>query len=149
MTQTPFPPMAPIRVDRDGLWAWDGRPMVHDGILRYLKQHLELDSDGNYWVAVGPSRVPVLVADAPLSVEALLDGPPRLRLDDDSEEPLSGALVLEMSADHRLFAPVKAGRYRALLSRAAHHQVWEGLEEDGDGHVLTLGASRVPVLLRS
>ena len=140
--------MNPIHVDRDGRWDWEGRPMLHEGILRYLKQNLEQDTDGGWWVTVGPSRVPVIVEDAPFLVEALLADPPRLRLDDGSEEPLPAPFALVQDAEHRLHTRARGGKYRALLSRAAHHQVWGALEEDAGGRRwLVLGATSVPVEL--
>ena len=149
MTEQPaFPPMSPIRVDRDGHWAWEGQPMVHDGILVYLKQHLERDPEGQYWIAVGPSRVPVIVEDAPFVVETLASNPARLVLDDTSEEPVGALLALASTADNRLYARVKGGRDRALLSRKAHHQIWDALQEDAAGRLwLELGGQRLSVSL--
>lgn len=135
--------MPPIHVDRDGAWAWEGRPLVHEQILAYLKQNLERDADGAYWVAVDGARVKVEVADAPYVVEALLADPPRIRLDDATEEPLPEPLVVREDADHRLHVRVKGGRERALLSRSAHQQVWAALSGDGDAPRLTLGARTV------
>lgn len=139
------PPMTPIHVDRDGGWAWDGKPLVHDGILRYLKQNLERDDQGRYWVAVEAGRVPVIVEDAPYLVEALLEDPPRARLDDGRELPLASPLSLLTSDEHRFYLPVS--QERALFSRHAHHQLWDGLDEDAGGWALTLGAHRLHVEL--
>lgn len=138
--------MAPIHVDRDGGWAWRGEPLVHDGILLYLKQHLQRDRDGSYWVTVDSARVPVVVEDAPFVVATLLSSPPRMRLDDEREIPLPEPLELFTSGEHRLY--VAAGSERALLSRQAHHQVWNGIEEDPDGSLrLLLGTDRLTVVL--
>ena len=109
----------------------------------------ERDPEGNYWIAVGPSKVPVVVEDAPFRVEALLHDPPRLKLDDGHEEPIAGALELAMTREHRLYATVKGGVYRALLSRNAHHQIWDALDEDARGAFLLLGGERIPVNLKT
>lgn len=137
--------MTPIHVDRDGGWVWDGKPLVHTGILRYLKENLSRDDQGRYWVAVDAGRVPVIIEDAPYLVEALLADPPRARLDDGRELPLASPLILFTSGEHRFYLPVR--EERALLSRNAHHQLWDGLEEDAAGLALTLGPTRLPVRL--
>lgn len=138
--------MPPIHVDRDGGWAWEGKPLVHDGILLYLKQNLERDAQGRYWVSVEAGRVPVIVEDAPYLVEALLADPPRARLDDGREVPLAAPLALTTSDEHRFY--MQAGTERALFSRRAHHQLWDGLEEDAAGRLhLVLGTDRLAVVL--
>lgn len=124
--------MPPIHIDREGQWRWEGRPMVHENILGHLKQHLERDTEGRWWVAVGATRVPVVVEDAPYLVEAISLEDRTLRLDDGTVESIAAPLELLSSRDHRLYARVKKDAL-ALLSRTAHQLVWDRLEQHGDG----------------
>src|SRR5687768_9688180 len=86
--------MPPIRIDREGQWQWEGQPMVHENILEHLKQHLERDAEGHWWVAVGAARVPVEVEDAPYVVEAISLDDRTLRLDDGTVETITPPLEL-------------------------------------------------------
>jgi hypothetical protein len=140
-----------ILVDRDGQWTWNGQPMVHERILPFLKRRLRRDPDGRYWVRLQGAQVPVQVEDAPFVVLGIDGGdPPRLRLDDGVVERVTEPLTLLVGPGHRLYMPVRRGRHRAVLSRAAHQQVWQSLEITEDESAwLRLGDRRVRVDIRT
>jgi hypothetical protein len=145
---SPFPAEA-IQVDRDGNWIWQGRPMVHERILPYLKRYLRQDAQGQYWIRLEAGRIPVDVADSPYVVLHFDAGPPaRVHLDSGGRERLSDPLLLMVGDGHRLYTLVRGARHRALLSRAAHQQVWDTLERDETGQTwMTLGGVRRRVML--
>ena len=68
------------------------------------------------------------------------------RLDDGRMIPLSAPIAFVTSGEHRFYLPVQDER--ALLSRQAHHQLWDGLSEDDAGGLeLRLGPDRLRVTL--
>src|SRR5688572_26061967 len=57
------PAMTPYRleIDQDGIWTYNGAPLIHPKGLALFKDHLQREADGSYFVAFGPQRGPVAV----------------------------------------------------------------------------------------
>jgi hypothetical protein len=133
-----------LGIGRDGEWLHDGEEITHAGILRSLRDSLQVDAEGHF-IAIGPARVPVEVEDAPyVAVRVEAEGDQLvLTLNDLSREPL-GIDTLSFAPDGVPRCRVKGGRFRARLSRAAAYQLLERVvhDEASDTATLVVGGAR-------
>jgi hypothetical protein len=135
-----------LSVARDGTWRVGELPVVHEATLRRLKRRLVFEEQGAF-VIEGSRRLPVRVEGPAFVVTRLrLDAEKAAayaRLDDGSEEPLGdGALGMD-AATGAFDCAVRGGRARARLSRAAHQQLLEAVDEQDGGFVLCVGTRRL------
>jgi len=74
----------PMRIDRDGRWWHEGRPIPRPELVRLFATALWRAPDGRYWLLTPYERIPVEVEDTPFLVVGLEtegEGPDRtLRL---------------------------------------------------------------------
>jgi hypothetical protein len=135
-----------VRVLKDGRWRVGGFPVVHEPSLRHLKSRLVFEDEGAF-VVDGAQRMPVVVEGPPLEVVRVeIDaehGEARVRLDDDTEEPLREAYVVWDTG--RIECPVRGGRTRAVFSRGAHQTVLDHFAEEDGRFYLQVGAGQVPI----
>jgi len=68
----------------------------------------------------------------------------RLRLNDDSEEPLDPA-TLSVGTGNVLYTRVKGGSTRARFLRPAYYQLAPAIEEQGGRFLLTSGGARFEI----
>jgi hypothetical protein len=54
-----------LAIDRDGIWTYNGLPLIHPKGLAMFKDHLQRDEAGRYFVQFGPMTGPVEVEDFP------------------------------------------------------------------------------------
>lgn len=54
-----------LAIDTDGIWTYNGAPLIHPKGLALFKDHLQRAADGRYFVQFGPLVGPVDVADFP------------------------------------------------------------------------------------
>jgi hypothetical protein len=139
-----------IRIHADGVWTYDGRPMVHEAIRRRFQRSLRRLADGRHVVELDGQWCEVVVEDTPLFVERIRvtgdsdAGEPEtivLELDDGAEEPLDPG-TLRLVDDNRLYCAVRGGRLRARFKRRAWLQIAERLRLEGPP-----GAETVHLLL--
>lgn len=135
-----------LSVAPDGTWRVGELPVVHATTLRWLKSLLAFD-DGGAFVSDGVRRLPVRVDGPPFVVTRLaLDattGTARAYLDDGSEESIEDHTLGMDAATGAFDCRVRAGRARARLSRTAHQQLLEAVDEQDGGFVLCVGARRL------
>jgi hypothetical protein len=135
-----------VRVAPDGAWTVGGLPIRHLPSLRLLKSRLHFSEDGAFLLD-GPVRLPVRVEGPPFEVKDLrLDpdtGQVSVRLDDGSEERINELGMDEVSG--RFVCVVRGGRARAVLSRAAHQELLEHVEQKDGLFYLAVGSSRLPL----
>jgi hypothetical protein len=137
----PLPPVGDdepytLAIDTDGIWTYNGAPLIHPKGLAMFKDHLRRNADGSYYVQFGPLVGPVDVADFPYVA----------RFMDATDE---GLLVLwntppgELVPPGRLFqAPngtlairVKDGTMPAKFDRGSSTRLGAMLEADAEGAV--------------
>jgi hypothetical protein len=125
-----------LAIDTDGIWTYNGAPLIHPKGLAMFKDHLRRAADGSYFVQFGPLVGPVEVADFPYVarfVEASDDGlrvvwnlPP-------------GELVppdrLFHAPDGTLAVRVKDGTLPAKFDRVSSTRLGVLLESGPDGDV--------------
>ena len=135
-----------LSVAPDGTWRVGELPVQHATTLRWLKSRLVFDDDGAF-VTDGRRRLPVRVEGPPFVVTRLrleaASGSAYARLDDGSEEALGDRALSLDAATGAFDCAVRGGRTRARLSRAAHQQLLEAVDEQGDGFVLCVGPRRL------
>ena len=64
------PPPADLRIDREGRWFANGRPVIHEKILKLFRESLVRDGD-RYFIRIGDEENPVIVEDKPFCVRRL------------------------------------------------------------------------------
>lgn len=135
-----------LSVASDGTWRVGDLPVVHEATLGWLKRHLVFE-DGGAFVSDGNQRLPVRVDGPPFVVTRLrldaVSGSATACLDDGSEEPIHDHALRLDAATGACDCAVRGGRTRARLSRAAHQQLLEAVDEQGQGFVLCVGPRRV------
>lgn len=132
----------------DGSWQVGELPAAHEATLRWLKQHLVFEDEGAFLVD-GTRRVAVQVDGPAFEVlELHLDeasDSARVRLDDGQEEELEDDALGMDESSGRFECRVRAGRARAVLSRAAHQALLEHTEEEDGRFFLRAGRRRLSI----
>lgn len=85
-----------ISIDKDGLWYYNGRQIIHPTVLRMFNDGLSRVDDGTYILEVEGDRAAVEVEDAPIVVRGVMPVMDRddglvgfiLALSDDTKEAL-------------------------------------------------------------
>ena len=127
-----------IRLDADGRFWHDGELIENANVSRAFHRGLERAPDGRWMVRFGWDWAFIQIDDAPYQVLGISLGDPiRIRLDDESEEPLDPG-SLRASSEGVLYARVKQGA-DARLSRAAQGQLAPLLHERAGKLVLRMG----------
>jgi hypothetical protein len=136
-----------IRFGRDGLWYCDGERIPNAAICRLYARAMTVGDDGVARLELGEDRAQVEIEDTPwvvTTVDDVADGDVRLRLNDESEEPLDPG-TLRVGPDNVLYARVKGGRVEARFLRKAYYALMRRAEpgpREGEC-VLRVGDRRV------
>jgi uncharacterized protein len=129
-----------IKIDKDGLWYYNGAHMFRKEILTVFFEHLKIDECGKYSIELGPERCYLEVEDTAFVVEAVYKN----RIPDNGREQIEIVLsddsceILEMNSlqegkDNVLYCRVKDGRFTARFSRKSYYQLAEFIEESENG----------------
>ena len=129
-----------IRIDKDGLWYYNGAHMFRKEILCVFFQHLKMDDCGKYLIEMGEERCYLHVEDTPFVVEAVYmqkrqDGDRdqiNILLSDDSCEKLD-MHSLKAGKDNVLYCRVKEGKFTARFLRKSYYQLAEFIEQTENG----------------
>ena len=121
------PPPADLRIDRDGRWFANGKPVVHEKILGLFRDSL-VREQGAYFVRIGAETNPVIVEDTPFCVRGLYlentgDGLDsiRLLLNDGRTIDLDPA-TLRAPDNQSLYCSIPGAGFEARFSREALSQ---------------------------
>jgi hypothetical protein len=64
-----------MRIDRDGVWYHEGRPIARQALVKLFATVLSRDADGSYWLKTPAEQGRIEVEDAPfVIVELTVDG---------------------------------------------------------------------------
>jgi hypothetical protein len=129
-----------IKIDKDGIWYYNGAHMFRKEILSVFFQNLRIDECGRYLIELGPERCYLDVEDTAFVVAAVyktkLPGNGLEQIDillnDDSCEKLE-TNSLYTGRDNVLYCRVKEGRFTARFSRNSYYQLAEFIEESENG----------------
>lgn len=122
-----------IRIDRGGVWHYQGSPIGRKELVRLFATVLHRDEDGDYWL-VTPAEVGRLtVEDAPLiAVELALSGSGRqqiitLRTNVDTLVTVDGGHPIRVDIDPETKQPspylIMDGGIEAKLTRAVYYEL--------------------------
>ena len=129
-----------IKIDKDGIWYYNGAHMFRKEILSVFFQNLRIDECGRYLIELGPERCYLDVEDTAFVVAAVyktkLPGNGLEQIDillnDDSCEKLE-TNSLYTGRDNVLYCRVKEGRFTARFSRNSYYQLAEFIEQSENG----------------
>jgi hypothetical protein len=135
-----------LHVLPDGSWRVGDYQVLHPPTLRYLKSHL-VDEGGQHFVVDGEQRMPIQVEGPPFEVTTLvLDeaaGIAAVVLDEGSKEVVGDASLGMNRETGRFECAVRAGRFRACLSRGAHQMLLDHIVEEEGKFFLHVGPGRI------
>jgi len=126
-----------IRIDKEGVWYYNGEEMFRKDIVNLLYEHLSRDEEGNYVIVMGEERCVIEVEDVPYVIRAVYkfseNGEEKeyvkLVMNDLSVEDLDPSTVW-IGHDNIPYCTVKEGRFTARFSRAGYYQLAEYIEYD-------------------
>jgi hypothetical protein len=129
-----------IKIDKDGIWYYNGAHMFRKEILSIFFQNLRIDECGRYLIELGPERCYLHVEDTAFVVAAVYkinlpcNGREQIDvlLNDDSCEKLE-TNSLYTGEDNVLYCRVKEGRFTARFSRNSYYQLAEFIEQSENG----------------
>ncbi len=129
----------PIKVDKEGLWYYQGALMFRKDILEVFFKNLKRDEEGRYLVELEGDKSFIEVEDTPIVVEAVSKNDRKDRegesieiaLSDSTSESLDPS-TLRMNTENVLYCTIKNGKFEARFLRAAYYQIAEFIEHDGE-----------------
>ncbi|MGA3280329.1 MAG: DUF1285 domain-containing protein [Smithella sp.] len=129
-----------IKIDKDGIWYYNGAHMFRKEILSVFFQNLRIDECGRYLIELGLERCYLHVEDTAFVVAAVYktklpcSGGEQIEilLNDDSCEKLE-TNSLYTGRDNVLYCRVKEGRFTARFSRNSYYQLAEFIEQSENG----------------
>jgi hypothetical protein len=137
-----------IRIDRDGVWYFEGREIIRKDILSLFYDSLHLDDTG-YYLEINREQERLEVEDTVFLVghaELVRDGEEFfvLSLNDGTEERLDLA-TLHIRPGNIPYCQVKGGRFPARFLRLPFYQVAQHAQydEEGDEYFLLLNGKRI------
>jgi len=124
-------PSLAIRVDKEGLWYYEGALMFRKDILEVFFQNLKRDEKGRYLVDYKGEKSRIEVEDTPFVVERVLkhDTTIEIFLSDFTSETLDPT-TLRMNEDNVLYCTIRNGELPARFLRAAYYQIAEYIVHD-------------------
>ncbi len=136
-----------IRIDRDGIWYYQGTPINRPALVRLFASALRQENDGSYWLVTPAERGRVEVEDVPFTAVALrAEGGGRAQklifrsnLDEEviagEDHPLRVAKLAGDKAgasDERIPYILIRDRLEARILRPVFYQLVEFGEENGE-----------------
>jgi len=147
-----------IRIDKDGVWYYNGNEIFRDEIVRYFYQNLKKDEAGRYLIELDDDCCYLEVEDAPFVVRAVYRCTGRtdneefinLLLSDYSIEKLNPD-SLWAGKDNVLYCSVKENAFVARFSRASYYQLANFIEcgDNEDEYFIWLNGKHFPITVVS
>ncbi|MFA6450263.1 MAG: DUF1285 domain-containing protein [bacterium] len=131
------PPPADIRIDREGRWFANGKPIVHEKILSLFCQSIVREGD-SYMIRIGEESNPVIVEDTPFCVRGLYlenteEGVDLIRLLlSDGRTICLAPETLRAPDTQSLYCSIPGTDLEARFSREALSQFGRFLEHDAE-----------------
>ena len=145
---------AAIKVDRDGVWYFEGRKIIRQDILSLFYASLHLDED-RYYIEIDGERQYLEVEDTVFLVqgaELVRDSEEAfvISLNDGTEEKLD-LHTFRIAEGNVPYCLVKGGRFPARFLRLPFYQVAQHVlhDEETDEYFLLLNGKRIVLQARS
>ena len=130
---------AEIVINKEGIWLYNGQPIVNKAIYLFFNQNLEYSPAGGYQVRVGAEVSPVAVEDTPFVVTDVVlvsvpqqgEGFFKIFLNDETEEQLD-LESLSVGKDNVLYCAVKGGKFRARFLRPGYYRLAQHILQEGE-----------------
>jgi hypothetical protein len=145
-----------IRIDKEGVWYYNGAHMFRKEILCVFFEHLQIDECGKYLIQLNEECYYLDVEDTAFVVAAVYktksceDG--RFQIDvllsDDSCEKLE-MNSLHIGKDNVLYCRVKKGKFIARFSRNSYYQLAEFIEQSENGNHFFINLNGEKYLINS
>jgi hypothetical protein len=139
-----------IRVDRDGLWYFEGREIIRKDILSLFYESLHLEGD-SYYLEINGERECLEVEDTVFLVQGaeLVKEKEEvflIRLNDGTQEQLD-LDTLRITKENIPYCLVKGGKFPARFLRLPFYQVAQHAlhDEETDEYFLLLNGRRIPL----
>jgi len=140
-----------IRVDKDGLWYYQGREIIRKDILSLFYASLHLDDEEGYYLAIKGERERLEVEDTVFLVEGaelVKDSEEAfvIRLNDGTEEQLD-LDTFRIAEGNVPYCLVKEGRFPARFLRLPFYQLAQHAQHDEDAneYYIMLNGRRFPL----
>ncbi|HET6459877.1 MAG TPA: DUF1285 domain-containing protein [Syntrophales bacterium] len=124
-----------IRIDKDGVWYYNGNEIFRDEIVRYFYQNLKRDEAGRYLIELDGDCCYLEVEDAPFVVRAVYRCTGRTDNEDFINLLLSDYSIEKLNPDslwagkgNVLYCSVKENTFVARFSRASYYQLANFIE---------------------
>ncbi len=135
-------PSIDIRIDKEGVWYYEGNEMFRKDILSTFFQELERDSTGEYFIRHNDQIFSIQVEDVPFAVKSIefsadekgVESFFSILLTDDSVEALDPA-TLRMEKDNVIYCAVKGKRFEARFTRISYYQFAEYIQYDSENNI--------------
>jgi len=128
-------PPCNIRVDKDGVWYYNGAEMFRKEIVNLFYENLRRDDSGRYIIEMANDCCYIEVEDVPFVVKTVLRShngeSDRIELLlNNSDLDLLDPNSLRVGDGNVLYCSVKNGAFEARFSRASYYQIAEYAEYD-------------------
>ena len=153
----PIPPCN-IRIDRNGVWYFQGAEIIRQDIVEMFYSNLEKDEQGRYLIRMGKEVCWLEVEDTPWIVKRvdLVSGPGdnpshfNIRLSDNSVEVLN-LDELWMSNENVIYCKIKGGNFNARFSRPAYYEFSKCIQydEENQRYFVAINGKEYGIRLRS
>ncbi len=118
-----------IKIDKNGVWFYNGMEMTRKDIVKLFYDHLKRDESGEYIIELDDDRSVIEVKDVPYVVKAVhkKDKYMEILLNDSTIEKLDPS-TLRVGIENVLYCSVRNGKFEARFSRPAYYQIAEFIE---------------------
>jgi len=130
-------PPCNIRIDKNGVWYFQGAEIIRQDIVEMFYSNMEKDEQGRYLIRMGKEICWLEVEDTPWIVKGVdfipgsEENPPafQIRLSDNSNENLN-LNELWMNEENVFYCKVKSGKFVARFSRNAYYEFSKFIQYD-------------------
>jgi hypothetical protein len=151
-------PPCNIRIDKNGVWYFQGAEIIRQDILEMFYSNMEMDDQGRYLIRMGKEVCWLEVEDTPWIIKEVNfiassgEGPAafHIGLSDDSVEVLN-LDELWIGEENVLYCKIKGGRFHARFSRSAYYEFSKYIQYDESSgqYSVTLDGKCSEIKLRS
>jgi uncharacterized protein len=128
-----------IRIDKDGVWFYNGAEMFRKDIVQLFYEHLVREESGRYAIVMPKDHCYIVVEDVPFIVQSLSliespekpEGTFQIHLNNDKIEALD-LQSLWIGTNNAFYCTCHGGRFEARFCRAAYYQLANFIECDED-----------------
>ncbi|MBW2631800.1 MAG: DUF1285 domain-containing protein [Deltaproteobacteria bacterium] len=129
----------PIRIDKEGVWYYNGARMFRKDILKLFFESLKRDELGRYLIEFKGDKCLIEVEDTPFVVKTVHkhgredreNESIEILLSDFTSEKLNPS-TLRVGMDNVLYCSIKDRKFEARFSRSGYYQIAELIKYDED-----------------